>query len=475
MVSAKKTPGKKTTARKPPVINLEAKEIKETGKDKAAPGSDKKPAKPSAAAKPAAKKPATSSAASKAGAAKKPGESKPPSGDAKPGPAAKKRSRKPLIIASLATLVIAAGAGAWGYRQYGVKYFPPAGAVQASDLEALRARVAKAEEEAALARKAGSRLKADIDDLAAKLEALSSRPAAPVVDNSGKVSALDARLAKSESRLAKNSTAIANLASALKAAALAGGNDKANGPANLQLAETVNKLAELSGAVAAMQKSLGELKQAAVTSDQLAPLAERIAALEKTAAGLAAKTDDLAKKAKKASDSPEGKLARAFTVLRAAINSGKPYVHELDEVASLLPSAKQLDVLRQSAETGLPTPDKLAKGLDAVLAGLAKPADKTDAKAPSGGLWSKVKGRLARVVTVKKIGETDWPATLGKARALTAGGKTAEAAALLASQKAAPPEGVAAWLKQAQTTLKARQALDSLSDVVTSQLTASKS
>ena len=241
-----KKPGKSGAAR-PPVINVQAREVKASDKDRAAPktsdaakmkessaGKAKQAEKPGSADKPGQGKSQNAPAGAPAGKAAKDGKDKgaaarnnaeKPAGKPNPTPAEhpeRKKSRTGLkVLAGVLLLGAAAGGGAWLYHQYGPE----------KRLAAMEQRLAAAEGKLAAAGQAR--------DIAAQVAALKKR-----------VSGLETAQRELIARMEKLNASGANA-----------------------LASRVQTLEERVGALASLP-------------EQLRANAERLAALEKTVEGL---------------------------------------------------------------------------------------------------------------------------------------------------------------------------------------------
>jgi hypothetical protein len=489
MATNKKTPPPPPTrkAAKPPVINLKATEVKSadksapkpatTGKADAAPTGTKKPAgKTADTNKPSAEKAKTARQASKdtkpASPTKpvdkatnaKPADKKPLG--KKPAATSAKKGRKGLVLASLAALVAAGVGGAWAFKEYGSRFFTPPNAISSEQLGQLATRLEKLEN-------------AEKPAIDGNLKAATEKLSRQIAEAARKTAANSELIKATNSKILSLEKSVSDIRTALTKAAKAGG-DTASAATALKFGELSNKLAAVEQAVAEVKagKPLDSSKAVEGLKTQLADLqaafAQSQAQTEKITSQLQTALAEVARKATTAKANPAAELARAFTVLRAKVSSGSPFVDELDQFAARLPQATQIDVLRPLAKTGAPTTQSLKAALAdvSVTTGPGKAATQQSDKKPQGGIFSGLTKSLTGLVKVSRVGEVDWAALKQQARQAIANGHTSDA--IKALQHDGAPKDVQEWLALASKKVQAEKAISGLSAIVMARLTTSQ-
>ena len=183
-----------------------------------------------------------------------------------------------------------------------------------------------------------------------------------------------------------------------------------------------SRIATVENAAAALKADLAKQRSATpqatpgttVPIDQaaLAGLAQRIDAIEKDVASLktARTPDDAAART--------AALSQALADLKAKIAAGTAYKDEHERIARMVPAAAGLEVLGARAADGLPNAAGLAAELRAGLDVLPKPAGEQPADA---GYLASFWNALGHVVTIRNVGEADWPALAARAAELADG------------------------------------------------------
>lgn len=275
----------------------------------------------------------------------------------------------------------------------------------------------------------------------------------------GRLSDLDARIAKAEAA-----------AGAPRAAA----PDPALTTRTTALEAAVRPLAELRQSVDAASAAARDAKgraDAAFEAAQKAPaqapsvapaelqaLAARVTALEQAAKSLESKV------AVTAGADRAGRLAFMAVALRGAVERGEPFTPELAAVKPLVPDAAALGALEPFAATGVPRTPALARELSQLTGPMLNAAGSV----PRGeGFLDRVQQNAERLVRIRPISETpgDDAATIvaraeAKASRGDLGGAASELAALPPAVRA-PADG---WIKKAQAQMAALGAARKLAD-----------
>jgi hypothetical protein len=217
-----------------------------------------------------------------------------------------------------------------------------------------------------------------------------------------------------------------------------------------------------------LEQSLGETRQAVadmatrpVTSGPVASidaaLQQRIVTLEKDVASLkvkpAAPLDNTVA------------LSQNLADLKAKIAAGTGYGVEYDRLQRMVPAAAGLEVLAPYAAGGLPDAAGLAKELQALIAGLPKPAVPS-VSAEDQSWWDSIYDTFAGLITIKVEGEADWPTAAAAAVAFSESGDLPQAIERLSAPEGTKPVGVQQWLDRAQARLSVEKAVQSVEEAV---------
>jgi hypothetical protein len=231
-------------------------------------------------------------------------------------------------------------------------------------------------------------------------------------------------------------------------------------------------MASTEAAAKSLKAELEKLKSApaagvttgtTVDSSALATLAQRLDALEKDVASLKTISTPGDQTAATAT------LSQSMSDLKAKIASGASYADELERISRMVPAAAGLDTLSANANEGLPT----AAGLAAELAGLIPLLPKRETEVPSSensyldSFWDAMKG----VITVRRIGETDWPDLAAKCAALAESGDLAQAIERIDKAEGAKPASLSGWRERAAKRIALETALEETSAAVLRQIT----
>jgi hypothetical protein len=200
-----------------------------------------------------------------------------------------------------------------------------------------------------------------------------------------------------------------------------------------------------------------------VDPSALAVLAQRLDALEKDVASLktvSAPSDQSAATAT---------LSQSLSDLKAKIAAGASYRAELERISRMVPAAAGLDTLSANANEGLPT----AVGLAAELTGLIPLLPRPEIALPSSensyldSFWDAMKS----VITIRRIGETDWQDLAAKCAALAESGDLAQAIEKIDAAEGAKPSALSGWRDRAAARIALEAALEDTSQAVLRQIT----
>ena len=201
----------------------------------------------------------------------------------------------------------------------------------------------------------------------------------------------------------------------------------------------------------------------AVDNSALAALAQRLDALEKDVASLRAV------KAPSDQTAVTATLSQSLSDLRAKIASGASYRDELERISRMVPAAAGLETLSAHANEGLPN----AAGLAAELTGLIPLLPKPSAGMPASDntYWDNIWNAMKGVITIRRIGETDWPDLAAKCAALAESGDLAQAIERIDKAEGAKPSGLSNWRDRAAARIALESALEETSQAVLRQIT----
>jgi hypothetical protein len=232
------------------------------------------------------------------------------------------------------------------------------------------------------------------------------------------------------------------------------------------------RMASIETAAKSVKAELEKLKSTATTigttsttvdNSALATLAQRLDALEKDVASLKTVSTPSDQTAATAT------LSQSLSDLKAKIASGASYAGELERISRMVPAAAGLDTLSANANEGLPT----AAGLAAELTSLIPLLPKQEIELPSSensyldSFWDAMKS----VITIRRIGETDWPDLAAKCAALAESGDLAQAIEKIDKAEGAKPSALSGWRDRAAKRIALEAALEETSQAVLRQIT----
>lgn len=195
----------------------------------------------------------------------------------------------------------------------------------------------------------------------------------------------------------------------------------------------------------------------------VAALGQRVDALEKEIASLKSATGG----GDKASVTTA--LSQALADLKAKVAAGAGFAAEYDKIARMVPAAAGLDVLAANAQNGLPTGEGLAKELRDVIPSLPQPT----APAPaSDSYWTSLLDSLSGIISIREIGESNWPQLAENAAGLAQSGDIAQAISLIDVVEGDKPVAVSQWRERAGARLKLEAAVTDVSEAVLRQIAA---
>jgi hypothetical protein len=224
-----------------------------------------------------------------------------------------------------------------------------------------------------------------------------SRDAGPSIADPASVAALNQRLTKIESSIAKLPASDQGMSERLSAA------DNALKSLGIALA-AINKRSDEVAANAAEARAHADASEKVLTD-----LRNSVQDLTKnSSAGLSPADVDTVQKriaaleqvVKNAPTDRGARLALSAATLRDTVVSGAPFSAELDEVKSLGAGEKALAPLAPFAATGVPQASALAQELRAFLPAMQKVAG---AQAPAGGFLERLQANAGKLVRIRPL------------------------------------------------------------------------
>ena len=337
-----------------------------------------------------------------------------------PVPPRKKRSGKALGL--LALLLLGAAGGAWLYRDVLQSYFP------SNHMKAIEADLIN--------------LKSANDALSQKFAALTEQA----------------------------QTALSNATAAQDAARAAGDGLPQLGQRvdtlDQGFASLQEKLSKAESDLDQFRRSMsqgGSTGAAPADSAALAALGQRLDALEKDVASLktARGTGE--------TSSVTTALSQALADLKAKVAAGTGYQAEYDRIARMVPAAPGLDVLASSAAEGIADARGLAQELRAAIPSLPQPEAPA---AADDSYWNSFVSSLSGIITIRDIGESDWPQLAEKAAAFAESGDLTQAIATIDAAEGEKPVPLSQWRERAAQRLRLEAAIAQVSDAVLRQISA---
>lgn len=351
--------------------------------------------------------------------------------DATPPPAERKGRSGLLWV--LTALILGLLAGGWIYRSVLAEYLP------SNQVAAMQVRLAAVES-------GSSGLAATLDTL--KQQAGTS---ASLAGNAGK--AADTALAAAKSA----ADGVAGLAARL---------DTLDQRVAAAEGELQSARADLSQFRSALASTPGAPQGGGVDTAALAALGQRIDALEKDVASL---KSTAAQSAGNGAASVTSALSQALSDLKAKVAAGTPYPDEYERIARMVPAAAGLDTVGARAAEGLPNAQGLTAELKAAIPALPQP------KAPAAedtSYFGTLMKSLSGIITIREIGETDWPGVAERAAAFAGSGDLNQAISVIDAAEGEKPMALVQWRDRAAARLQLEAALTEVSDAVLRQIAA---
>jgi hypothetical protein len=330
-----------------------------------------------------------------------------------PPPVPSKNPAFPAIWLAIAVLV-GAVAGGWLYKDVLSSYLPSNELATAQGrIDALEAQAKTLGEQLASVAGASDQLKTEVQSAAEKSSAAQDAAAS-----------VETRLAAAEAATQSAKAELENL----KSAVASGGTSSAT--------VDPSALAVLAQRLDALEKDVASLKTVSAPSDQSAATAT---------------------------------LSQSLSDLKAKIAAGASYRAELERISRMVPAAAGLDTLSANANEGLPTAVGLAAELTALIPLLPKPEIALPSSQNSylDSFWDAMKS----VITIRRIGETDWPDLAAKCAALAESGDLAQAIEKIDAAEGAKPSALSGWRDRAAARIALEAALEDTSQAVLRQIT----
>lgn len=321
----------------------------------------------------------------------------------------------------VAALLAGAIAGGWLYRDVLSSYLPT------DEMTVMKARIDTLEAGA----KTASNQLAAISAVADQAGQTAVAAESSATESASGIAAVKTGLSSFEAKLASVEKTAQSLKTDLDSLRTAVASGSANGTGSAGPAA----LAAIGQRLDALEKDVASLKGGAGSSDQAASLAA---------------------------------LSQALSDIKAKIASGTSYRDELDRIARMAPAAAGLDVLETHANEGLPAPQGLAEELRAAIPTLPKSDSTTTPE--STGYWDSIWNAVTSVVTIRNIGEADWPALAGECASLAESGDLAQAIARIDAAEGTVPSALGQWRGRAAARLKLEAALVQMADAVQRQI-----
>ena len=309
-----------------------------------------------------------------------------------------------------------------------------------------------------------------------EMKALKAQVAALEVNNTDLAQQVATAQQAADAAAAAAATAGQNVegaASAAKSAAAASGDLSQRLDAlDQRLGSVESGLGSATADLDAFRKSLSAAPSAAggaaqpIDNAALAALAQRIDALEKDVASLKSPAAQAGGEDKASVTSA---LSQALSDLKAKAAAGAPYAPEYERIARMVPAAPGLDTVASHAELGLANAQGLTEELRAAIPALPQPAAP---QATDDSYFGTLMKSLSGIITIREIGEADWPAVAEKAAAFAESGDLDQAIAVIDAAEGEKPMALTQWRDRAAQRLQLDAAMAELSDAVIRQISA---
>ncbi|MCX7349540.1 MAG: hypothetical protein NTZ54_08445 [Alphaproteobacteria bacterium] len=239
--------------------------------------------------------------------------------------------------------------------------------------------------------------------------------------------------------------------------------------ADQQTAALADQLKSAGADLDALRKSMSSAPAASggtaspADAAVLAALSQRIDALEKDVASLKAGPGTNAQAGATAA------LSQALSDLKAKVAAGTSFQAEYERIARMVPAASGLDVVAADAAAGVPDAKGLAAELRAAIPALPQ------AEAPpaeDNSYFGALMKSLSGVISIRPIGNTNWPQVAEKAAAFADTGDLAQAISVIDAAEGDTPMALSQWRDRASARLALEAAVAQVSEAVLRQIAA---
>jgi hypothetical protein len=333
----------------------------------------------------------------------------------------KRRGTGSWIIAALAIGLLAGG---WLYRDVLSTYLPT------DEMAAMKTRLDVLDTNSKTANEqllAVSQSAENASQAVASVDAAAKAAASGVAEVSARIDGFESRIASAEAALDATKSDLATLRNAVSAGGTSGGTGGADTAA----------LAAIGQRIEALEKDVASLKSGSGSGDKA---------------------------------SVTSALSQALADLKAKAASGTPFQTEYDRLARMVPAAPGLDVLASLASQGVPAPQALASELRAAIPALPQPQTPTAPAEQS--YWDMLLGSLNGIITIRDIGEADWPQLAERAAAFADAGDLTQAIGVIDAAEGSKPTALVQWRDRAASRLRLEAAVNDVSEAVLRQITA---
>jgi len=196
----------------------------------------------------------------------------------------------------------------------------------------------------------------------------------------------------------------------------------------------------------------------------LAALGQRIDALEKDVASLKAGSGAASQAGTTAA------LSQALSDLKAKVAAGTSFQAEYERIARMVPAASGLDTVAADAAEGIPDAKGLAAALRAAIPALPQPEAPA---AQDDSYFGSVMNSLSGIISIRPIGDTDWPQVAEKAAGFADAGDLTQAISVIDSAEGDKPMALTQWRDRAAARLQLEAAVSQVSEAVLRQIAAS--
>jgi hypothetical protein len=162
-------------------------------------------------------------------------------------------------------------------------------------------------------------------------------------------------------------------------------------------------------------------------------------------------------------------LSQALSDLKAKVAAGTGYGEEHGRIARMVPAAAGLQTVGARAAEGLPNATGLTEELRAAIPALPQPQAPA---APDNSYLGSLMDSLSSIVSIRAIGETDWPGVAGQALSFAEAGDLNQAIAVIDAAEGDKPMALVQWRDRAAARLQLEAALAEVSDAVLRQIAA---